>query len=125
VGGLSITGLQIDSVPLIWADTGAFTGALTNFSNVDFGAYDTTATQFTVVNVGASNSYSMPGLTWSTSPQLSVGYYMKAEDSDTGDVNDLAVDLGIVIAPESNSTDFGNRLLEVSPATISFLWFGG
>ena len=67
----------------------------------------------------------MPSLTWNTQPQQSVGYYVKAEDSDAGGTYNLGVNLGYFIqdrTPDATAQEFTDRIQEVPPAQISWWW---
>jgi len=83
VGGLNVDTLILDSVPLVWADSGAFSGGFVRFLTVDLNNYDSSVTQITVIHNGQATPYAFTDVQFNTE---AVGgptsYYLRARDND-------------------------------------------
>lgn len=88
VSGLDIDGGVFDDVPLV--STG---GAFTRFDNVTFQNMDPTVSQLTVSHPGDQLPFPMFGLTFSTTPEAGVGFYMDITDSDPDGFDILTIEV--------------------------------
>jgi Tol biopolymer transport system component/alpha-tubulin suppressor-like RCC1 family protein len=112
--GLTVTGLDVDSLILDNVVLASSGGTLTRLDHVTFQNYAATATQLTLSHAGAATSFTFTGLRFLTAP--TTGYYLSATDTASGDGNVFTVNLA-----ESDPADGSSRTVTGGGAVVNWL----
>jgi hypothetical protein len=113
VNGLDVDGLTIGNLPLVSTN-----GTITRFDNVTFQDMSTAAAQLTVNHPGADTAITFNSVTFLTTP--SGGYYVQANDTDTGDGVPLTIDMVGASPPDGSAFES-----EVNGALINWVVLPG